>query len=83
VGSFLIPVGTEVSATSLEPLFIPSPFDPAAALPLPLPMDATPLDEEAALQMLSWYGEENGYRLGFGVGIDREAMLAKARGQRA
>jgi hypothetical protein len=82
VDSFLIPVGTEVSATSVEPLFIPSPFDPAAALPLPLPMDAMPLDEEAALMMLSWYGEEHWYRLGFGVGIDREVMMAKARAAR-
>jgi hypothetical protein len=46
-------------------------------------MDAMPLDEEAALQMLRWYPEEHWYRLGFGQGLDRETMLAKARAQRA
>jgi hypothetical protein len=55
-------------------------------LPMPMPIDACALDQEAALLMLKWYehGEPyqgQGHRLGFGPGLDRDAMFAMARGR--
>jgi hypothetical protein len=48
-----------------------------------MPLNATALDEEAALQMCMWYEEAatigGWHQLHFAPGIDREAVMAQAR----
>jgi hypothetical protein len=69
-GATLIPAGTIVEG---EP-----PTWNHMILPLPLPIDATPLDDDAALEMLKWYEPEHWHRLQFGPGIDVNAIKMKA-----
>ena len=68
VGPALIPGGTITDGTGL---------------PMPMPLNAVALDEDAALQMCLWYDETNTiggwHALHFAAGIDREAVMAKAR----
>ena len=54
-GATLIPAGTIVEG---EP-----PTWNHMILPLPLPIDATPLDDDAALEMLKWYEPGHWHRL--------------------
>ena len=65
VGPWLIPTGTVVEGVAgAAGEIAEAPKWNGMALPLPLPINATPLDEEAALMMLRWYGEGELYRLG-------------------
>jgi len=79
-GSQLIPVGT-----NLEGIAGPAgeladaPTWNGTPLPMPMPLNVVVLDEEAALLMLRWYPDHQWYRLYFGPGIDREAIMARAR----
>jgi hypothetical protein len=68
-GATLIPAGTMVEG---EP-----PTWNGMTLPLPMPIDATPLDAEAAEAMLRWYEPEHWHRLLFGPGIEHEAIKMK------
>jgi hypothetical protein len=81
VGQYVITPGTIVEGVAdpdggiaIGPI---SPFD-GTPLPLPLPIDATPLDEEAAVMMLRWYDESQWHRLGFPAGLNVEAAKMKA-----
>jgi len=68
IGASLIPAGTVTDG---------------AGLPMPMPINAVALDDEAALQMAMWYEETdtiNGWHhLLFVPGIDREKIFAQAR----
>jgi hypothetical protein len=70
VGSVLIPAGTVVDSET-------------TTLPMPPPIDAVALDDEAALAMAMAYEETNTiggwHQLHFAPGIDRNAVLAQAR----
>jgi hypothetical protein len=59
---------------------------PVVELPQPLPINAVALDDAAALQMAMWYEEAatigGWHELHFAPGIDRDAILAKARHQK-
>ena len=68
VGPILIPAGTIVEPPSWNGM----------TLPMPMPIDATPLDDDAALEMLKWYEPEHWHRLQFGPGIDVNAIKMKA-----
>jgi hypothetical protein len=70
VGQYLIPAGTIIIGK-------PAKYN-GVDLPFPMPIDAMPLDEEAALLSLSWY-PELWHQLTFGAGVDHEAIKAKAR----
>jgi hypothetical protein len=70
VGPILIPAGSIVEG---EP-----PTWNHMILPLPMPIDATPLDDDAALEMLKSYEPEHWHRLRFGPGINVEALKLKA-----
>jgi hypothetical protein len=48
-----------------------------------MPIDAAPLDDEAALQMLRWYGREQWHRLRFGPGVNLAKIKIKAAGSAA
>jgi hypothetical protein len=68
VGAGLIPAGT---------------ITDGAGLPMPMPINAVALDDDAALQMCMWYDEAatigGWHHLHFAPGIDREAIFAQAR----
>jgi hypothetical protein len=70
VGATLIPSGTVIDSTTWNG-------------PLPLPINALALDDEAALHLAMAYEETasiNGWhQLHFAPGVDREAVMAKAR----
>jgi hypothetical protein len=79
VGASLIPGGTIITAVvGPDGTLI---FDHTVRPPMPI--NATALDEDAAVQMAMWYNEEdtiNGWhQLHFAPGIDREAIFAQAR----
>jgi hypothetical protein len=75
VTSFCVPAGTELDGEA--------PTWGGQPLPLPMPVNALALDEEAALQMAMSYEESASiggwHSLHFAAGIDREAILAQAR----
>ena len=77
IGAGLIPAGTVISDDG-EPSAIP-----LGEVPTPLPIVAMATDPPAALQMAVWYDEAatvgGWHQLHFAPGIDREAVLAKAR----
>jgi hypothetical protein len=79
VGPAVIPNGTiftGVAGTDGELIMSPN-------NPLPLPLNAVALDDDAALQMCMWYEETDSiggwHQLHFAAGIDREAIMATAR----
>jgi hypothetical protein len=79
VGPAVIPAGTVLTGVlSADGELVVSP-----PLTAPLPLNAVALDEEAALQMCMWYEETatigRWHQLHFAPGIDREAVMAKAR----
>ena len=84
VGAALIPTGTMLAgvAGADGPLAEPPSWH-GQPLPMPMPLNATALDEEAALQMCMWYEEAASiggwHQLHFAAGIDREAVRARAR----
>jgi len=69
VGAAIIPAGTII--------------DDATGLPMPPPINAVALDDDAALAMAMAYDESatigGWHEIHFGPGIDREAIFAKAR----
>jgi hypothetical protein len=73
IGQFCIPAGTVLSSGAGE-----APIWNGVALPMPMPINSAALDEEAALLMLQWYEPHDWYRLHFGPGINREAIMARA-----
>jgi hypothetical protein len=77
VGQFCIPAGTVLSSGAGE-----APIWNGIALPMPPPINAVALDEDAALQMCLWYEESatigGWHHLHFAPGIDRDAIMAKA-----
>ena len=77
VGSVCIPAGTILSAVARDGEIVEAPTWNGVALPLPMPINAAALDEEAALMMLEWYEDHMWCRLHFGPGIDRDAVMAK------
>jgi hypothetical protein len=70
VGAQLIPAGTVIDSET-------------TTLPLPPPIDAMALDDDAALAMCMYHEETNTiggwHQLHFAPGIDHEAIKAKAR----
>jgi hypothetical protein len=46
---------------------------------MPMPLNALPLDQQAALMMLKWYPDYMWYRLYFGPGIDLDAIKSRAQ----
>ena len=64
IGATTIPAGTRIGLDGT---------------PIPKPLNAMALNEDAALQMAMWYDEELWHQLHFAPGIDREAILATAR----
>jgi hypothetical protein len=78
VGPWFVPAGTIISAVTRDGEIVEPVIWNGIVLPMPPPMDAAALDEEAALLMLRAY-PEFWFRLGFGRGVDREAILAEAR----
>jgi hypothetical protein len=74
VGQFLVPAGTVLSAGDGE-----APTWNGIKLPLPMPLNATALDEEGALQMCAWHGQELWHRLVFAAGVDRTSVFVQAR----
>jgi hypothetical protein len=73
IGQFSIPAGTVLSSGAGE-----APIWNGVALPMPPPLNAVALDEDAALLMLQWYEPHEWYRLHFGPGINRNAIMARA-----
>ena len=84
VKSVVIPTGTVLAGVAGPdgPLAEPPSWH-GQPLPMPMPLNATALDEEAALQMCMWYEEAatigGWHHLVFAPGIDREAIMAQAR----
>ena len=79
VGAAVIPAGTVLTGdVGPDGELVVSP-----PLTAPLPINAMALDEEAALQMCMWYEEAASiggwHQLHFAAGIDREAVMARAR----
>jgi hypothetical protein len=83
VGPTLIAGGTVVDGVTDRDGFAVAAHWNGIELPLPMPINAIALDEDAALQMCLWYDEEASiggwHHLHFAPGIDREAILAQAR----
>ena len=73
VGQFSIPAGTVLSSGAGE-----APIWNGVALPMPPPLNAVPLDAEAALLMLRSYDESLWHRLVFVHDLDRAAVIARA-----
>ena len=67
-GATLIPAGTIVEG---------DPSWNGMTLPMPMPINAVPLDADAAQLMLGWYEPEHWHRLRFGPGTDVEAIKMK------
>ena len=72
MGSICIPAGTVIDGND--------PQWNGVKLPMPMPINSIALDEEAALAMLTWYGEDLWHRLVFGPGLDPDAIKARAAG---
>ena len=66
VGAICLPTGTILDSA-------------ARSWPMPPPLDARALDEEAAMEMCMSYHEDLWHRLHFHPSVDREAVLAQAR----
>ena len=64
IGATTIPAGTRIGLDGT---------------PIPKPLNAMALNEDAALQMAMWYDEVLWHQLHFAPGIDREAIFAQAR----
>jgi hypothetical protein len=79
VGASLVPHGTTVIAVARNGEVVEPLTWNGIALPLPLPLNAVALDEEAALQMLRWYPEELWHQIKFVREIDRGAVMTRAR----
>jgi len=78
VGQWLIPTGTILSAVARDGEIVEPPMWNGVTLPMPMPINSAALDEEAALLMLQWYEPHEWYRLHFGPGINRNAIMARA-----
>jgi hypothetical protein len=61
-GGILVPAGTVLSG--------PAPTYNGSPVPLPLPLDAWVMDDEAAGQMRVWYGHE-WHRVQFGPAVTK------------
>jgi|SRR6516165_11613583 len=80
VGSVIIPAGTILTGVvGTDGGLAEPPKWQGQTLPMPMPIYAAALDEEAARLMLKWYPEELWHRLGFARSLDRDALLARAR----
>ena len=77
VGPHLIPVGTILSGVARDGELVEAPIWNGIALPMPMPINSTPLDEDAALMMLKWYEPEHWHRIVFGPNIDRELIKGR------
>jgi hypothetical protein len=78
VGQFMVPPGTVLTAVVSGGEIVPPVWN-SVALPMPPPIDASALDEQAALFMLKSYPEELWYRLVFDRSVDRDLMLTRAK----
>jgi hypothetical protein len=67
-----------VSAVGRDGEIVEAPKWNGIELPLPIPLNAMALDEDAALMMLTWYPEEQWHRLHFAPGIDLDAIKTRA-----
>jgi hypothetical protein len=67
-----------LSAVAVDDEIVEPPMWSSVVLPLPMPINAAALDEEAALKMLEWYPED-WHWLRFDPGIDLDAVKARAR----
>jgi hypothetical protein len=76
VAGWMIPGGTELLAGVSDDGVVSSPMWNGITLPTPLPINAMPLDEDAARQMLAWYPDQR-HRLVFGPGLNLEMILRR------
>jgi hypothetical protein len=72
-----IPAGTEIVGVAGPDGNITATYN-AMALRMPMPIDAKPMDDEAALQMFKWHDDSLWHRIVYGPGVNVEAMKAKA-----
>ena len=85
VGPAVIPAGTLLTGVvGPDGELAEAPKWNGITLPIPMPLNAVALDEEAALMMLKWYEDYHGlhlwHRLHFGPDIgDLDAIKARAR----
>jgi len=90
VGAVVIPAGTflvGVAGPDGEPVVPPD----GTPLPMPIPINAIALDDEAAALMLDWYGGnwehtanlDLSHRLLFGPNVNIDAARATARARKA
>jgi len=82
VGPVLIPTGTMLSGVAGpdgELVEAPKWNNGSIALPMPMPINAMALDQEAALQMCKWFDQDLWHRLIFHRSLDRDAIVAEAR----
>ena len=77
VGPCLVPVGTVLSGVARDGELVEAPKWNEAPLPMPMPLNAVALDEDAALMMLKWYEPEHWHRILFGPNIDRELIKGR------
>jgi hypothetical protein len=68
-GARLIPAGTIVGDGGI----------PTSELPMPMPIDAVALDDEAAAAMKAWYPDQL-YRLHFGPDVGAPKKRSSAKG---
>jgi hypothetical protein len=81
VGPVLIPTGTVLSGVAGpdgELVEAPKWNNGSIALPMPMPINAMALDQEAALQTCKWFDQDLWHRLIFHRSLDRDAILAEA-----
>jgi len=93
VGPCLVPVGTVLSGVARDGELVEAPTNPfdGTPLPMPMPLKAIALDDEAAALMLDWYGGDHwehtagldlSHRLVFGAEVNVDAVKARARARK-
>ena len=82
VGQWCIPTGTVLTGVARgDGELVEPPTWNGITLPMPMPLNAIALDEDAALMMLKWFGQDLWYRLHFDWSLDRDAIMARALGR--
>ena len=81
VGQWCIPTGTVLTGVARDGELVEPPTWNGITLPMPMPLNAIALDEDAALMMLKWFDQDLWYRLHFDWSLDRDAIMARALGR--
>ena len=81
VGQWCIPTGTVLTGVARDGKLVEPPTWNGITLPMPMPLNAIALDEDAALMMLKWFDQDLWYRLHFDWSLDRDAIMARALGR--